>query len=99
MKLSEAILEGAKIRQQTFGSFFDLGGSCALGAAYEAAEGVHYLGISYEEIAEVFPELYQLQYVNNDGVVVDLGDLIIDMNDKNHMSREQIAAWLAEQGY
>lgn len=90
MKLSEAIREGAKLRPQYFGAdYFGNGGSCALGAAYEAVTGHgHYYADDAPTIEDLFPSL-----------TVELEMEIWDKNDQECLSREQIADWLEARGY
>lgn len=103
-KLSELIREGAKLRPQIYGDFFDgtypsvgdemVMGSCAFGAAWEAATG------------------------RMNGITGDMGDFRaaiepyckrtppmpilmagVNRNDQQHHTREQIADWLESRGY
>lgn len=93
MKLSEAILEGSKKRPQVFGQFYnmlDCGcyGTCALGAAYEALTGTLRSGS------------FVLEFIRTTTAVpYPIIERVIELNDTDHINREDIAAWLAEQGY
>lgn len=94
---SEAIREGAKLRPQTIGTYFDsIGRSCALGAALEACFG-------YEEddvvgLTEMFPYILNVAPcpVNGcflrDQTIVDV--IVAHLNDDHLWTREQIADWL-----
>lgn len=104
MKLSEAIREGAKLRPQAFGAYFDEKNcSCALGAASEGS------GFQYERtrgsvtarfaklekhLRQHFPMLWQPQ---NESMATDLWYAISERNDEG-ITREEIADWLEEQG-
>lgn len=112
MKLSEAIREGAKLRPQCRGELFryinPVHGwlSCALGAALEGlgvsppAEGEDWDSrgkVPDETLCHSFPFLY----IPESGEQRDLSPLgleIIDRNDKQGQSREEIADWLEAQG-
>jgi hypothetical protein len=90
LKLSEAIRIGARIRPQCRGSFFREGGSCALGAAYEAITG------------RVLPEYADATSLH--GVVPHMRDhnfrfSIVRKNDGDRWTRERIADWLEAQGF
>lgn len=92
-KLSEAIRIGAKIRPQGFTDLFADGKSCALGAAYEGATGSMCANYEYGKITKQFP------VIGNGSSLNSLGEKIYRMNDYQRKTREQIADWLAEQGY
>src|SRR5258706_314082 len=79
-RLSEAIRMGAKLRPQCFNSFWMDGGSCAMGAAYEAV-GVPYGADVGDSGAKHFT------YFWGRGAVAD----IFHRNDGLHQSREEIA--------
>lgn len=97
-KLSELIREGAKLRPQTqCGDFYehdDAGhvvGSCAFGAAYEAATG--------ETPLFDVPEFYETMEDYVDLLPDDvLFDRMVMRNDDGE-TREQIADWLEAEGY
>jgi hypothetical protein len=103
MKLSEAIREGAKLRPQTFGSFFDTNSenvvcSCTLGAAFEGKTGYVSLKLEYvNQLHPVFPELATQVELN--GLRRDLAQAVTQLNDGERWTREQIADWLEEKGY
>lgn len=90
LKLSKAIRIGAALRpHQCRGVFFGHGGSCAMGAAYEAITG--------KTLKEGSTDGSFLR-----GVVPGFDDYglrfsIAERNDKGE-SREQIAEWLESQG-
>ena len=97
---------GALFRKADAGSDETLMGSCALGAAFEATgeipsieEGNHYE--IYDELEEHFailrtratcPECDHPAMRNN-----TLGAVITHLNDSHFYTREQIAAWVAQQ--
>lgn len=98
MKLSDAILKGAQQRPQCIGRYFGrVGGemgSCAMGAAYEAVFGAPTevaLGLMvssrWGELSAHFPHISE-----------EINRQIQKLNDAAGLSREEIAAWLAEQG-
>ena len=86
MKLSKAIRIGARIRPQGFGAYFHVGRSCALGAAFEGMKGRPANSIG----RLIWDEL---------GISPRLHDRIVDLNDAQHWTREQIADWLEAEGY
>ena len=96
LKLSEAIRIGAKLRPQSFGSFFDGEATCAIGAAFEARSG--YPSRDPNKIVVVVPEALSLYR----GIHVGLSDIglkIVQRNDYLDATREEIADWLEAQGY
>jgi hypothetical protein len=84
LRLSEAIRVGAKIRPQCTRDFFYANGSCAFGAAYEAATGVVKRNLLMEDFFLLWPELKNL---------LDIRIAVSRRNDSGE-SRESIAAWL-----
>jgi hypothetical protein len=88
MKLSTAIRIGAKIRPQCARDFFYENGSCAFGAAYEAATGVMERNVIMEDFFLLWPELENLP---------DIRIAVSRRNDSGE-SRESIATWLESQG-
>ena len=91
LKLSEAIRIGAKLRSQCTGRMFARGGSCALGAAYEAVFGYPGENVAEGAIKKI-REHFSIPYFD---LVTEVG---IERNDAG-WSREQIADWLEGQGY
>lgn len=106
LKLSEAIRIGAAKRPKCQGLFND-GGSCAIGAAYEAfggdpastlddTEGAwHFIcqRISFDEYTEIY---------SDEGRLTPLWEEIYMRNDgdgRKESTREEIADWLESQGY
>jgi hypothetical protein len=84
LKPSQAIRIGASLRPQCVGYLFADGGSCALGAMYEGFTGkTCYLP---REMRKYFPEFSNWH------------ELIINKNDIQKWTREQIADWLEAQG-
>jgi hypothetical protein len=104
MKLSEAIREGAKLRPQAFGVYFDFAindiapcASCAMGAAYEAATGTICSDLRLDQLAQHFPELtIEKVWGRSKGT---LWGHILDLNDNKRIKRESIADWLEQQGF
>lgn len=95
MLLSDAILKGAAQRPQCSGRFFEaiddrLLFSCALGAAYE---GVY--GAPNADSAAVVKDM-DLAFPGLLGSTLEVE--IVLRNDEWRWTREQIAAWLKEQG-
>lgn len=103
MRLSEAIRIGAKLRPQTTaGEYIEPhGGSCALGAAYEAiADGDDVLeDVCDDELEEAFPILRDSEpsvacpSCANTVHMSPMG-LIVHLNDTHKWTREQIADWV-----
>lgn len=101
MTLADAIRLGALIRPQTFGSLFSDGGSCAYGAALEAA-GVH----EYDDAEKTFffvPSDVGIQWRMSARVQCPLcadrgGRFIIltHLNDDHRLTREQIADYVEQ---
>lgn len=98
MRLSEAIRLGAMLKPQAFGDYFNSVGTCALGAACEAA------GVSCEAIGD-----YERQFLAvfaepcpACGVRPDTGNkytsgfcnTVLHLNDTHRWTREQIADWV-----
>jgi hypothetical protein len=114
-KLSELIREGAKLRPQYFGSYFGLNDesflcSCALGAAFEAAGGSieRYLpnppdDATWDSPVDIFQEA--IGYDPNSILVESMSgkpwleSLIANWNDRDRLSREEIADKLEAMGY
>ena len=98
-ELADAIAEGARRRPtQAFGEYFDdLGGSCALGAAYE---GAYLLPKDVQAIRPRLERLFDcLENVRTscpEGCRkrLPLNAIILHLNDDHHWTREQIVAWL-----
>ena len=89
MKLSAAIRIGARLRPQCRRRFYAHGGSCAIGAAYEA------LGITrYATDVDAWNRLLYLTGLH-DGEIPHWE--ITSRNDRGE-SRESIADWLEAQG-
>lgn len=90
MKLSEAIRLGSMLRPQCKGLYFTEGGSCALGAAYEATYS--YPGdetiISYSKFEEAYPILKPSGVTDKPS---RLAMSITNLNDIQGWTREQIA--------
>ena len=118
LKLSEAIRRGARLRPQARGDFFmfvwddhsdvcELG-SCALGAAFEAAypgEDVEEIERAWgladlsEELFEAFPVLREEQPALPGAKPLSLFQKVSRLNDKDGWTREHIADWLERQGH
>lgn len=99
MRLSEAIRLGAMLHPQEFGAYKSDTGTCALGAAIEAAIGrVRISPSPYFLLLERWP------WINGELLVVCpamcqidmlVGSMIIHLNDDHRWPREQIADWVA----
>lgn len=98
MRLSEAIRLGAMLKPQGFGNYTDqFGGTCAIGAACEAA------GIDAHSSPDV--ARYEIAYVRPiDGACPECGvarftgiggNLIVHLNDTHRWTRERIADHVA----
>jgi len=89
LRPSQLLRIGAKLRPQCFDVSFYGGGSCALGAIYEASTGRCDVGVRIlgEHFKKLIPPNADVK-----------PDEIILMNDLQRMSREAIADWLEEQG-
>ena len=114
MKLSEAIREGAKHYPQVFNGLVkrkangEVLGHCALGSAYYAAKGCspsrENVDYAYNELREDFPCLRtrvappSVLRAGFDGML-PLDSAIVDLNDTQEWTREQIADWLESLGY
>ena len=90
MRLAEAIRKGAGFRPQAWGTYFRrvdgrVEGSCALGAAYEAATGQTSFDESNETVATVIKRLF--------GVDDYTIGIVAAYNDHG-LTREQIADFL-----
>ncbi len=99
-RLSNALRRGTLLRPQTGGRLFKDGGSCALGAIYEAtfyrADG-HYFSM-LESLLQAYPELEnEWCDVETRSVRVLIRE-IYKRNDTGHR-REEIAGWLEGLGY
>lgn len=109
LKLSEAIRLGAMLRPQCYGTLFEGGKSCAMGAVIEAAGLSGYqedliLTDLFPAIKTQFPALFEkVQFPNGampewwfDHQVVDVWTAIVVLNNKpNNWTRERIADWVA----
>jgi hypothetical protein len=106
--LSQAILKGCEMSpEQDFGTYCerrgDLMATCAFGAAAIAQTG---LTTSAEEIAEAACQLIRGLPKDHSGCPVGcrMGEddclyyVVTHLNDDHRWTREQIAAWLDEQG-
>lgn len=93
LKLSEAMRIGARLRPQCRGDLFDSVGSCALGAAYEGMTGKTD-AFFHSDVSDLFP---QILGVNGD--LNEIGREVLEKNDGDGWTREQIADWLEAQGY
>ena len=95
LKLSEAIRIGARIRPQGFFALFEEGRSCALGAAYEAVTAATCDPHDYIAVDQAFGRLLYGTWLGR----VTLLDTVASMNDRERLTREQIADWLEARGY
>jgi hypothetical protein len=92
-KLSDVLLQGAALRPQAFGAYTKNGGTCALGAMYEALTGT----LPPENDSEVIGTIMQATGERLADVVYDgtfsLSNMIALKNDAG-WTREDIAVWL-----
>ena len=95
---SEAIREGAKLRPQAFGAYFDGGTSCAVGAAHEAITGK---AEDSDAVALTEGSFPYMQLCNNKATcpqcTAAIGSLlstVTHLNDEHKWTRERIADWL-----
>lgn len=100
MRLSEAIRLGAMLRPQAFGRLRVDGGSCALGAAYEAAGILRADGetVALHALMVTFPLMDQdcgcpvpHCYLQKD----ELGEIVAHLNDEHRWTRNAIADFVA----
>lgn len=107
MKLSGLIRQGAAMRPQTQDVFFDGRGSCAWGAAIEAAHGTAYLEALAGDFTPLaatidiaFPDYHKTRRVQHpeqpykDALFLTIAEL----NDRFYWTRERIADWLESEG-
>ncbi len=101
MRLSEAIRLGAMLRPQGFGDLWTSAGlrSCALGAALDAAglhEHEHAKSQALLAIA-AFPILDAAATCPSCArpALVNVGAVVVHLNDYHHWTREAIADWVA----
>jgi hypothetical protein len=98
--LSEALRLGAYLRPQIRGGLFRDGGSCALGAIYEATfyNTDHNYFEMLEALLQAYPELENEWCDIESRSVRVLIREIYKRNDSGR-TREQLADWLAQLGY
>lgn len=94
--LSDLIREGASIRPQIRGGFIQEAGSCALGAAGEAAGAFTKLD-DHPYLPQTYWYVMDLEWLDSNIPFATQQD-IMDMNDGGLWTREEIADWLVEQG-
>ena len=113
MRLSEAIRLGAMLRPQAKGRLFHEGGSCAIGAAYEALGLVKKLDDNLDTgcgVSRLMPTVYPWLTSLYRGCPHDekcaewslstahtFHALIPHLNDDHSWTREQIADWVEQQ--
>lgn len=103
LKLSDAILKGAKRRPQQFnnGFFYESGNvlkSCALGAAWEAITDKTEF-FDGEKIEDAFPNIWEIIRHPVTNQTLPVFDVVADLNDRYQWTREKIAQYLADIGY
>lgn len=99
MRLSEAIRLGAMLRPQGFGRGFDGSGTCAWGAAFEAA--------GYIPKNELFDSTWMPRWGQHAfHAIFDVRrqcpqcsrkydtEMVVHLNDEHRWTREQIADWI-----
>ena len=94
MKLSAAILLGSTLRKQCFGDSFVGGGSCAIGAAYEA---LGYNKFNLPDCCKVWPWLdVPVECpVCGESEPTTAAIISVHLNDGHKWTRERIAEWVA----
>lgn len=98
MLLSEAILLGSTLKPQCYRKIFDGVGTCAWGAAYDA------VGILGSPNSINFAANFNLGLIKSVSSCPiyscsrkdNINILIAHLNDAHHLTREQIASWVAE---
>jgi hypothetical protein len=101
MRLSEAIRLGAMLGAQTMGALTRGGtSSCALGAAYLAAGllTAKRSSVKIHIAVRTFPAIVAPVHACpccSFRDLVDLGDVVVHLNDFHMWSREKIADWVA----
>lgn len=101
MKLSEAIRLGSMLKPQAFGMISHDGGTCAIGAAYDAVGiDIFHLRDSLpiaERAMVVYGKLPMLQTASECpvcGYLLEVGFVLTHLNDHHRWTREQIADWV-----
>lgn len=104
MKLSEAIREGSKGMEQGYGGYFPkVGACCALGAAYHAIwpeidarliDDEYDWDLVFDQLNINFPQLHD--YTSEEGH--HLRNLVVNWNDEQKLTFEEIATKLEERG-
>lgn len=94
MRLSEAIMLGSTLRPQTFTTWRDTVGTCAVGAALDAIGKEH--GLSSDVIA-AWPWVFDSGYPcpAKCGMKSRAGSIMIHLNDDHRWTRERIAEYVA----
>lgn len=98
MKLSEAIHLGSMLRPQIYGPYSSRHGTCAMGAALEAVGKLgRNTATNERRMDRIWPWVawrLEMRYCPNCariGRFKNIHDLIIHLNDEDHVSRGQIA--------
>jgi hypothetical protein len=99
LTLSQAIRIGAKLRPQCYGRLFKDGGSCALGAAYEAMFGSPPPDVWQDKFRYVVEPLNACLDRLNERFPPKLLRKVWVKNDNTESTREEIADWLESIGY
>ena len=98
MKLSEAIIEGSKLKPQAFCADITGTRSCALQAAGEALgwdrKGSNFC-TPWELLEDKYPYILDVVVNPVTGDAYSLENIIYRLNDTNRWTREDIAAWVA----
>lgn len=106
MRLWQAMLAGAKLGHQVFGTWSDgSGGTCAMGAVMLGCGYVisgHDWYEAFQGVRERFPELalhadcpVDEHCTAHGKVSPTLMEVIMHLNDRHHWSRQRIAEWLS----
>lgn len=95
--LSEAIRLGATLSPQIRGMLSDDDGrTCAIGAALLATGNLKPRHIRANKL---FPALGLVVEITPKGKPITLAAKVVNLNDRDSWSREQIADWIVEKGY
>jgi hypothetical protein len=98
-ELAEYIRAGSTRGPQCFGSYFDeKGGSCALGAVYDAVYHLPRHGkLIPDHLERLFRCLDEVTKRCPKGCAkrLPLASMIVHLNDDHRLTREQIAEWLS----
>lgn len=92
MRLSEAIRLGAMMKPQAFGDLWKGGGSCALGAAYDALGWRDRVCCIDGPLMDFYGRVISCPAC---GTRSGVTGIMTHLNDNHHWTREAIADWVA----